>query len=181
MIIENVFPPIPSEVIMPLAGFMTAENKLSFVGVVIAGTTGSVIGNLGLYYVGWKIGGERLKRWAGRHGRWLMLSSDDIERAKGWFQRHGAAAVFLFRLVPGIRSLISIPAGIEQMNPMLFLLLSACGTGIWAGVLAYLGRMLGENYESVDAYLRPLGYVIFSSLVIWYVAHVVRRSRSRSI
>jgi membrane protein DedA with SNARE-associated domain len=181
MVIENVFTPIPSEVIMPLAGFMTLQNELSFVGVVIAGAAGSVIGNLALYYVGKKIGGERLKRWADRHRPWLMLSSDDIERAKAWFHRHGAGAVLLCRLVPGVRSLISIPAGIATMNPMLFLLLSSCGNGIWSGVLAYLGRTLGKNHEIVSTYLGPVSYIVFASLVIWYIVYTVRHSRNRSM
>jgi membrane protein DedA with SNARE-associated domain len=148
--------------------------------VVIAGTAGSVLGALPLYYVGWKVGAERLKRWADRHGCWLMLSSEDIERAQEWFHRHGAAAVFLCRLVPGIRSLISVPAGIERMNLTVFLILSVLGTGIWAGLLAYLGRILGRNYEKVSTYLSPARYVVLGGLLVWYIVHVVRHRRARA-
>jgi membrane protein DedA with SNARE-associated domain len=179
MIIENVFPPIPSEIIMPFAGFMTAQGKLSFVGVVIAGTGGSVLGALPLYYIGRKVGAERLKRWADGHGRWLMLSSKDIERAGSWFHRHKAAAVFLCRLVPGMRSLISVPAGIERMNLTVFLSLSVLGTGIWAGLLAYLGRILGQNYEKVSTYLGPASYVVLGCLAVWYAVHAVKHWHDR--
>jgi membrane protein DedA with SNARE-associated domain len=116
MIIENVFPPIPSEIIMPLAGFLSTQGEFSFLGVAIAGTIGSVLGALLLYYAGRKVGADRLKRWADSYGRWLMLSSEDIGRAQAWFHRRGAVAVFVCRLVPGLRSMISIPAGIERMN-----------------------------------------------------------------
>ena len=180
MIVENVFPPIPSELIMPLAGFLTVQGELSFPGVVIAGTFGSVVGNFALYYVGKKIGPERLNRWADRHGWWLMLSREDIERARGWFDRHGTATVFLSRLVPGIRSLISIPAGIEGMNPAFFALLSACGTGLWAGTLAYLGRILGQNFKNVSTYIGPIGYVVIGGLLTWYLVHVIREWRKRN-
>lgn len=179
MILENVFPPIPSEAIMPLAGFMTVEGKLSFPGVVIAGTTGSVLGNLVLYYVGRRIGAVRLNRWAERYGWRLMVSREDIDRARRWFQRHGAATIFFSRVVPGIRSLVSVPAGIEKMNPVAFALLSACGTGIWAASLAYLGRYLGKHFEVVRHYLGPIGYVVIAGLVGWYIVHVIRTWRTR--
>lgn len=174
MVVENVFPPIPSEVIMPFAGFVTTDGSLSLLGVILAGTTGSVVGALPLYYVGYRVGEERIKRWADRHGHWLMLTGEDIERAQRWFHEHGAAAVFFCRLVPGIRSLISIPAGMSGMNVGLFLLLSALGSGIWAGILAYLGQLLGQNYDQVSTYLGPATYVVFGALVTWYVVYLVR-------
>src|SRR5687768_12601891 len=108
MCLENVVPPIPSELIMPLAGYLAGSGKLSFIGVVIAGTAGSMLGALPLYYMGRKLGEERLKHLADRYGRWLTVSRKDIERAKGWFDRHGGATVLFCRLIPGIRSLISI-------------------------------------------------------------------------
>src|SRR5687767_4658381 len=113
MFLENVFPPIPSEVIMPMAGFTATQGKLSFIGVVIAGTLGSVLGALPLYFVGKTIGEDRLKSWAHSHGKWLTVSRDDIDKAKEWFEKHGAIAVLIGRLVPGVRSLISLPAGIH--------------------------------------------------------------------
>lgn len=166
MFLENVFPPIPSEFIMPLAGYTAARGDLNFVGVVIAGMLGSVLGALPLYYLGKWLGEERLKQLADKYGKWLTVSGEDIAKADDWFDRHGHKAVFFARLVPGVRSLISIPAGISSMNLLQFLLYSALGTGIWAGVLAYLGRLLGENYEVVNTYLGPITYVVIGGLVL---------------
>lgn len=174
MILENIFPPIPSEIIMPFAGFVVGQDELSFTGVVLAGTIGSVLGTLPFYYAGRKIGEERLKKWADRNGRWLMLSSDDIVRAREWFDRHDSTAVFLGRLVPGIRTLISIPAGIERMSFPVFLLLSFLGTSLWVGLLTYFGRLLGRNYNKLAQYLDPVSYIIIGGLLIAYLMHVIR-------
>lgn len=177
MFLENVFPPIPSEVIMTFAGFTTVRGELSFVGVVIAGTLGSVLSTLPLYYLGWVVGEDRLKRWADQYGKWLMISGRDIERARIWFDRHGSKAVFFCRLVPGIRSLISIPAGIAKMNPVTFLLYSALGTGLWTGFLTYMGRLLGENYAQIEHYLDPISYAILGSAVVGFVMWIRKRKR----
>jgi membrane protein DedA with SNARE-associated domain len=112
MFLENVFPPIPSELIMPLAGFQAARGEMSLIAVFLAGTAGSVAGAVLWYWIGMKYGAERLRRLAARHGRWLTLSPADVDNAIGWFDRHGAAAVGFGRLLPGIRTLISVPAGI---------------------------------------------------------------------
>src|SRR5688572_7645793 len=104
MFVENVFPPIPSELSMPLAGFLAAQGKMRSAGIVLAGTVGSVLGALPLYWVGRKLGKSRLERLAERHGRWLTVSPEDIDRADDWFSRHGRKAMFLGRLVPGVRS-----------------------------------------------------------------------------
>lgn len=177
MIIENIFPPIPSEIIMPFAGFVVGQGDLSFIGVVLAGTVGSVLGTLPFYYAGRKIGEERIKKWADRNGRWLMLSSDDIVRAREWFDRHDSAAVFIGRLVPGIRTLISVPAGIERMNFSVFLFLSLLGTSIWVGLLTYLGHLLGRNYDKVAQILDPISYMVIGGLVIVYIVHVIRHKK----
>lgn len=174
MIVENIFPPIPSEIIMPFAGFVSAQGELNFFGVVAAGTVGSVLGTLPFYYLGYKIGEEKLKRWADKHGRWLMLSSHDIGRATRWFERHDAAAVFLCRMVPGIRTLISVPAGIERMNIGYFLLLSTSGTLLWVGLLTYLGNILGQNYDKVATYLGPVSYAVFGVVILSYIIYVIR-------
>ena len=108
-----------------------------------------------------------------------MLSSDDIGRAQEWFHRHGTTAVFLCRLVPGIRSLISVPAGIERMRLPLFLTYSALGTGIWATILAYLGRVLGRNYEKVGVYLGPISYVVLGGFLVCYMVYVVRHRKHK--
>lgn len=180
MFLENIFPPIPSELIMPLAGFTSAQGDLTFIGVVLAGTLGSVIGALPLYYLGRVVGEERLKQWADRYGKWLTVSGKEIERADQWFERHGHKAVFFGRLVPGVRSLISIPAGISGMNVLQFLLYSAAGALIWTAVLAYLGRLLGQNYERVNEYLGPITYVVLGGLLIAGIIWVVRRKKRQT-
>lgn len=150
MFLENVFPPIPSELIMPLAGFTTSQGQLSFVWVVFAGALGSLIGQLPLYYLGRWVGEDKLVVWADRYGKWLTVTGADVKKADDWFDRHGQKAVFFARLIPGIRSLISIPAGISGMSLPTFLLYSALGTSLWALILAYLGRLLSDNYDAVD-------------------------------
>lgn len=178
MFLENVFPPLPSELIMPYAGFAAARGELSLIGVTLAGAVGSLVGQLPLYYLGKIVGKERLKRWADRHGQWLTLSGEDIEKANGWFDRHGGKAVLLGRVVPGVRSLISIPAGFAHMNLPLFLLYSGIGTTIWAGLLAYLGSLLGRNYETVGRYLGPATYVVLGLLVVVAAMQIVRRRKA---
>jgi len=174
MFVENVFPPIPPEVIMPLAGYLAAQGKLTFAGIVAAGMAGSVLGALPFYYAGRKLGEERLKTFADAHGRWLTVSREDIEKAKQWFDRHGRATVFLCRLVPGIRSLISIPAGVARMSLLPFLAYTAAGSGIWAGLLAYCGYLLERNFERVSEYLDPVSWVVFGVIAAIYIVRVIR-------
>ena len=180
MVLENVFPPIPSEVIMPLAGFMATQDRLSLLGVIVAGTLGSALGALPLYYVGRKIGEERLKGFADRHGRWLTLSREDLDSAKQWFDRHGGLAVFLCRLVPGVRSLISIPAGIEGMPLAPFLLYTTIGAGLWTALLTLAGYGLGANFRQVERYLDPASYVVLALIVALYVWRVVTHKGERA-
>jgi membrane protein DedA with SNARE-associated domain len=177
MALENVFPPIPSELIMPLAGFTAARGELSFVGVVVAGMAGSVLGAIPLYFLGRWAGAQRLHSWVERNGKWLLLSPGDLKRVDAWFDRYGRVAVLLCRLVPGIRSLISIPAGFSGMNFGLFLLYTAIGTGVWAMLLAYAGKLLRENYEQVSTYLGPAAYVVLAILVGWLVVRAVRMKK----
>jgi membrane protein DedA with SNARE-associated domain len=179
MFLENVFPPIPSEVIMPLAGFLVAEGKQNFAGVVIAGMVGSVLGALPLYYAGYLLGEERLKAFADKHGRWLTMSRDDLERAKKWFDQHGKLAVLICRLVPGIRSLISIPAGIAKMNLAAFLFYNSVGAGIWTALLAYAGYILRARFETVGEYLNAVSYVVFAVILLMYFVRVFNESRKK--
>jgi membrane protein DedA with SNARE-associated domain len=180
MFVENLFPPIPSEIIMPLAGYIAAQGKLSLFGIIVAGMAGSVLGALPLYYLGRKFGEDRLKEFADNHGRWLTLSRNDIERAKRWFDRHGGAAMFFCRLIPGVRSLISIPAGITGMKILPFLAYTATGTGIWAALLACLGYFLGTEYTQVSEYLDPLSWIVFGAAGMLYFVRVIgHKGRSK--
>jgi membrane protein DedA with SNARE-associated domain len=168
MLIENVFPPIPSELIMPLAGFMVAQNKLTFLGTTLAGMAGSVIGALPFYYGGKKLGEERVKRFADQYGRWLTVSRQDVDRASRWFPARGAA-VLLCRLIPGVRSLISVPAGIAGMNFVKFLSIRPRNRSL-GGVAAYLGYMLGSNFSKVGKYLDPVSWIVFGVIGALYLA-----------
>jgi len=179
MFIENVFPPIPSEFIMPLAGFMVTQNKFSLVGIIIAGTLGSVIGALPLYYLGKTLGEERIKKFADRHGKWLTLSREDVDKSKKWFDRHGAGAVFFCRLVPGIRSFISIPAGINRMNILSFLFFTVLGSTIWTSILAYAGYFLGSNFREVEKYLDVVTYVVFGSIIVLYLWRIFKSGKKK--
>lgn len=177
MFIENVFPPIPSEFIMPLAGFMVKRGEFSLVGVIAAGAIGSVLGALPLYYLGKKIGEERLKELADKHGRWLTVSRGDIEGAKHWFDRHGGAAVLFCRLIPGVRSLISIPAGIDEMNLAAFLIYTTLGSTAWTALLAGLGYFLSSNFKQVEEYLDPISYALLGIIIVAYVVRVIRHKK----
>ena len=179
MFLENVFPPIPSELIMPLGGFTASQGKLTLPLVILAGTIGSVLGQLPLYYLGHFLGKQRLMRLADRYGKWLAVSGEDIQKSSTWFGRHGSKAVLIGRLVPGVRSFISIPAGICGMNLPKFLLYSAIGMGVWAGVLGYLGHLLGKNYHRVEQFMGPVTYVVLGAIVIGAIVFVVRRKRAK--
>lgn len=179
MFLENLFPPIPSELIMPLAGFTAGRGELSFIGVVIAGAVGSLLGQFPLYYIGRYFGEEKLVRWADRYGKWLTISGDDIRKADDWFDKHGTKAVFFARLVPGLRSLISIPAGMSEMPMPKFLLYSAVGTTLWVVILTALGGLLGQNYDAVDTYLGPVALVVVGGLAVVALLWIVRRRRQQ--
>lgn len=178
MLAENVVPPIPSELIMPLAGFTAAQGQLSLVLVIVAGGIGSLAGAVFWYYVGRLLGLARVERFASRHGRWLTLSVDDIRAADVWFDRHGGKAVLLGRLVPTVRTLISIPAGLSGMSLGRFLLYSAIGTMVWTGLLAVAGYLLESQYTRVQAYVGPVANVVVAGIVLVYLYRLVTfRSR----
>jgi len=177
MIAENLFPPLPSELILPAAGFAAAQGKLNLMGVVLAGALGSVLGTLPLYYLGRIVNEERLVVWADRYGRWLTLRGKDIRKADDWFDRHGPKAVLFGRMIPGIRSLLSLPAGMSEMPLPSFFIYSAIGSGLWATLLAGAGYLLGNNYEVVEQYVGPIGTGVVALLVVSSVVWIVWRRR----
>ncbi|HEY9538579.1 MAG TPA: DedA family protein [Kiloniellaceae bacterium] len=179
MFAENLFPPIPSELIMPLAGFAAARGELDIFLAVAAGSAGSIAGAVFWYGVGRWLGSARLKRWAGRHGRWLTLAPGDIDQACAWFDHHGGKAVFIGRLVPAVRTLISVPAGIAGMDLRRFLFFTALGTLVWTGFLAALGFLLGDQYHRVADWTNPVSNVIIAAIVLWYFYRVATFRRRR--
>lgn len=173
MLAENLFPPIPSELIMPLAGYSAAQGEKNIYLVVLAGTIGSLAGALFWYYLGKWLGMARLRSFAARHGRWLTLAPSDLDRAHAVFERWGAAAVFLGRFVPAVRSLISFPAGVACMGMAPFLAWTALGSGLWTSLLAGLGYLLKDRYALVAQWANPVSNVIVGVLVVAYLYRVV--------
>jgi membrane protein DedA with SNARE-associated domain len=180
MFLENLFPPIPSELIMPLAGFTVAKGQMDFILVIVAGVVGTILGAFPWYYVGKFISEERLEHLADKYGKWISISSKDIKKANNWFNEHGGKAVFFCRLVPGVRTLISLPAGINNMPLIPFTLYSTLGTTIWVTFLTFLGYKLGDNYELVDQYLGPVSKIVLAIIVIFFILWIVRKQMRRS-
>ena len=166
MFLENLFPPIPSELIMPLGGFYVQQGKLAFIPVVLAGLLGTVLGALPWYGIGRLVNEERIERWLERHGRWIGISPQELHRSRNWFNRHGTALVFWGRLIPGIRTLISVPAGIEMMPFVPFLIWTTAGSLIWTLLLTVAGLVLGEGYSNVEVWIEPVAKVIKVLLVV---------------
>jgi membrane protein DedA with SNARE-associated domain len=177
MLLETVFPPIPSEVIMPLAGMRASAGQFSLTAVIIAGTLGAMAGNVFWYGVARAIGLRRFRRLVQRHGRWLTMDWDDVTRVRRLFGRFGSWLVFLGRLLPTIRSVISIPAGLVHMHFVRFLIWSTIGTAGWSALLAVAGYVLGQNFEKVDAVAGPVSTVIVVGIVLLYVWRQIRWSR----
>jgi membrane protein DedA with SNARE-associated domain len=177
--IENVFPPIPSEVIIPLGGYLAVQGKLTLWGVVLAGTVGSILGAIVLYYVGKFLNQQRVEAWVERHGQWLLLNTSDVTDAFGWFDKHGSAAVFFCRMIPGLRSLISVPAGASGMHLGKFLLYSTAGTALWTLGLSLVGMWLGQQYEEASGVLQWLNYIVIGMIVISIISWYIKRRNSR--
>jgi membrane protein DedA with SNARE-associated domain len=183
MFLENLFPPIPSELIMPLAGFTASPYqpggaKLNIIGVFLSGLLGSVAGALIWYYPGKFLEERRLKKLAHKYGKWLSVSSEDIDKAKNWFHRQGSKAVLIGRIVPGIRTFISIPAGMSSMPLLPFLFYTTVGSALWVSLLTYLGYVLGRQYELVDKYLAPVSKIVLGGLILLFCFWVFKRKRT---
>jgi membrane protein DedA with SNARE-associated domain len=178
MALENIIPPIPSELIMPLAGFTVTQGKLNFFSVVIAGTFGSVIGASPWYFVGKFWGLKRIKTIADRYGKWLTISGKDVQKAKDWFDRKGDIATALGRLVPGIRTYISVPAGISKMPILPFFFYSTLGSIVWVTFLTASGYLLGANYKLVVIYLKPISILVLLVIIALSIYWMMKRKRT---
>jgi len=178
--LENVFPPIPSEVILTFGGFMTTTTNLTVLGVVIFATIGSVIGAIILYGIGMLMDVNRLEKIVDRWGHLLRLTKNDIHSANSWFAKYGAWTVFFCRFIPLIRSLISIPAGMSKMNFGLFLLLTTLGTLIWNIALVNVGAAVGESWDRIVGYMDVYSNIVYVALVLLFVLFValfIRKKR----
>tara|TARA_Y100001968_G_scaffold93202_1_gene83777 strand:- start:106 stop:762 length:657 start_codon:yes stop_codon:yes gene_type:complete len=181
MFLENLIPPIPSELIMPLGGFYVSQGQLDFIPVVIAGLIGTVIGALPWYGIGRLVNEERLEKWLKKNGRWVGISSHELSRSRQWFNKFGVSLVFWGRLVPGIRTLISVPAGVELMPITPFLVWTTAGSLIWTLFLTITGFYLGDNYANIEKWISPFASIfktIFILIVfIWLIVLIYKTLR----
>ena len=175
--LENVFPPIPSEVILPFAGFSAQQGDINGVLAWVAATVGALVGAYVLYGVGRVLSYERVHELAGK--RWFVLfGQSDLERGDRFFDRYGSWVVFFGRFIPLVRSIVSVPAGMEAMPLARFTVLTALGSGIWNAVFIVLGHQLGDRYDQVEEYVAPASYAVVGVLVLALAWLVVRRVRS---
>ena len=192
VVIENVFPPIPSEIVLPFAGFVAqqgasavnatadaAQSDTTVIGMMIAATVGSVVGAMILYFVSAAIGPERLRGFVERFGKWFGVKSSDLVRAEEWFDRRSVAAVLVGRCVPLIRSIVSIPAGFRRMKLTSFVVLTAIGSAVWNIALIGAGAVLGDQWERVGEYVGVFQWLVIVAVLVLFVRFVVSRLKKR--
>lgn len=183
LLLENVIPPIPSELVMPLSGFLIQQGKLQFAPVVLAALIGTLLGACFWYGIGRLVNEQRLEHLIGRHGRWFGLRPADLAASRRWFSIHGPAVVFWGRMIPGIRPFVSIPAGIELMPQGSFLFWTSAGSLVWILVLVTSGMVLGANYRQILLWIAPMGsfvvqllLVLIASMGVWALARLLRKN-----
>ena len=190
VVIENIFPPIPSEIVLPFAGFVAqqgsasvAQSDTSVIGMMIAATIGSVVGALILYVISSAIGPERLRAFVQRFGRWFGVKQTDLLRAEAWFDRRSFVAVLVGRCVPLIRSIVSIPAGFRRMKLTSFILLTAVGSAVWNIALIGAGAILGDQWERVGEYVGVFQWLVIAAillLLVWFVYSKLQNRRRQN-
>ncbi len=174
MLLENIFPPIPSELILPISGLSVANGELDPIFVLISASLGSICGALFWYFIGKWIGKSRLENFFEKYGHWLAITKKDFSKTYNYFEKNSGKAVFIGRMIPAFRTLISIPAGIVNMQLGRFLMFTTLGTLIWSGLLIYAGYALKDQYMEVSGYVGAATNVIFVFLVIVYIYKVFR-------
>jgi len=174
MFLENIIPPIPSEIIMPLGGFFVYQQKLNFLILVFFGLLGTILGSLPWYYLGKLVNEKKLSNFLDKKGKYFGISSNDLIKSKLWFDKYGVSLVFWGRLVPGIRTLISVPAGIELMPFSKFLIWTTFGSFIWVSLLTYAGYLFGENYSMIDTYLDQIKHIVKPILILIFSYFLIK-------
>ena len=172
MTLESALIPIPSEVTMPFSGFLASKGNLSLAAVIIVGTIANLVGSYIAYYIGYFIEETFLLRLIKKYGKFILISEDDYQKANKWFEKYGDKIIFISRLLPGIRTVISLPAGVFRMDIKKFTLYTVLGCLIWSAFLAYVGYALGENWRALEGYFRKFEVVIVIVLmaaVLWYL------------
>lgn len=173
MALENIFPPIPSELIMGVGGIAVARGKMAFVPLLISGTIGSTLGNYVLFLLADRLGYERLQPFVDRWGRWLTMEWEDVETGTRFFRKHGGMVVFILRFMPAFRSVVSLPAGLAHMGHMRFLLYTAAGAAIWNTLLIFAGRWAGNKFEQAEQWLGWVTLAVVAVTLVYYVWRVV--------
>lgn len=176
--LENLFPPIPSEVVLPVAGYVASQGQMDLAGAIVGATVGAVAGAWALYGLGAWLGRVRLRRWLERIP---LMEVDDLDRAEAWFDRHGGAAVLIGRCVPVVRSLVSIPAGLERIPQPRFLLYTAVGSAVWNTLLIVAGYVLGAQWEDVGHYSDYINYAVYAVIAFMVIRFVWTRLRRRRL
>ena len=174
MFLENIIPPIPSEIIMPLGGFFVYQQKLNFYILVLCGLIGTILGSLPWYYLGKLVNEKRLSNFLDKRGKYVGITPEDLAKSKRWFDKYGVSLVFWGRLVPGIRTLISVPAGMELMPLRRFLIWTSLGSLIWVILLTYAGYIFGENYAVIEIYIVQIKYILKPILLLIFVYFLIK-------
>ena len=173
MLLETVFPPVPSEVIMTVAGVSAARGNMTLEGTILAGTAGAMLGNWFWYWLAIKFGEARMHVFIDKYSRWLTLDWDEVERGERLFEKYGSTIVLVARMIPTLRSLISVPAGLFKMSLWRFLVFSTIGTLGWSAALAGAGYFLGSQFGDVEKWLGPLSTAVIAAIVLTYLWRVV--------
>jgi membrane protein DedA with SNARE-associated domain len=184
MMLENLFPPIPSELVLPFAGSLVAQGKLTFGGVLVASTIGSLLGTTLFYLLGWMLGETRVRAFVHHYGRFLAFRQDSFDRATELFRRFDGQSVMWSRLLPGIRSIISLPAGVARMVPMRFILFTLLGTAVWNSGLTYGGVLLGQRWHEIATMVDRLEvavWIVLAGVVVGAVLFFYRYRRAKSV
>lgn len=179
MLLSNLFLPIPSELVLPFAGFLVGRGFFSFPVLMLAATVGSLVGALAVYAPAHRLGEDPARRFIKRYGRFVLLSESDLDKASGWFEQHGGRAVLLGRLVPGVGAMISVPAGIERMPLRGFLIYTLIGNGVWNGMFIALGWALGSQWGLVREYTSLIEYAVLAVVAVVILRFAWRRLRKR--
>lgn len=174
---ENIFPPLPSEIILPLAGLSAARGEMSLAEAIVGTTVGSVVGAIVLYLVGARLGRDRVHRMV---ARLPFFSADDLAKSEAWFRRYGSAAVLFGRMIPVVRSLVSVPAGIYRMPLVRFLALTTAGSAVWNSLLVVAGFKLGNNWEAVSTWTSRYQYAVLATVGVLLAVWLARKVRSRA-
>lgn len=180
MALESCLIPIPSEVTMTFAGFMSGLGVLNIWITILVGAVGNLVGSLVAFYLGKKMGEEWIRSAIRKWGKYILVHEKDFDKAVFWFDKYGQGITFGSRLLPIVRTFISLPAGIAEMDAKKFAIFTFIGSFIWSGVLAFIGLKLGQNWQAIDPYFRKFQFVIiglFALLAVWYVIHHIKKSK----